>query len=332
MRFAPASILLLLVAGCIGQGTDPSADAPAPTPILAPKVDAGKTLDELRIFSELFPARQYETKTHLDSRDWIANAFKAAGLEVLRQTFPVSTPGPNGAYKGSNIIGIHWGTHRDQWIVVGAHYDVTDLAAQGTYDDGSGTLMTLHLAKAFAQVPTDRTLVFVLFDQEEKGLLGSAHFVKTVLAGTLGHPGTVVAMIDLDMVGITHPHPAPLVCQENSDEIRGLVEAARRDAKVPDAKMQYRAPRGGTSDGASFMRVNIPTLYCWSNWDEVVLKDGTRIQGSYPWWHRADTYETMLAMAGDEATLRAGFQTVLDIVSPTLARLAAEATAVDTRA
>ena len=39
---------------------------------------------------------------------------------------------------------------------------------------------------------------------------------------------------------------------------------------------------------------------------------------SYPFWHQADTYEGMVALAGDEATLTAGFQTVLDIVSPLL--------------
>jgi Zn-dependent M28 family amino/carboxypeptidase len=332
VRTAAIVLAVLLVAGCI-QSDVPTPTDPQPTSSIAPvKVDAAKTLADLRSFSEQFPARQYESQTHLASREWLANAFKAAGLEVVRQKFPVSAAGPNGAYQGENIIGIHWGSVRHEWIVVGGHYDVTDLAAQGTYDDGSGTLMTVRLAQAYASVPTERTLVFIPFDQEEKGLVGSAFFVKTLLENKFQYQATVVAMIDLDMVGITYPHPADLVCQENSDEIKALAESARKAAKVPDDSIQYRPPLGGTSDGASFMRRGIPTLYCWSNWDEVVLKDGTKMQGSYPWWHRADTYQTMLAMAGDEATLQAGFQTVLDIVSPVLAQLSDASTVVDTRA
>jgi hypothetical protein len=44
--------------------------------------------------------------------------------------------------------------------------------------------------------------------------------------------------------------------------------------------------------------------------------------GAYPWWHKVDTYDTMVLAAGDEATLQAGWQTTLDILAPTLATFA----------
>lgn len=295
---------------------------------MAPKVSARETLDALRVFSERHPYRQAGNPSHAMSRDWLENEMKAAGLETLRQDFP-STAGTT----GQNIIGVHWGANRSDWIVVGAHYDVTEGAVFGTYDDGSGTLLTLKLGAAFAKVATDRTIAFIEFDQEERGLIGSKFFVDSVNRQTFAYPVNVSGMIDLDMVGITWPHPAKLVCWENSDEVQGFFEDARKAVGVPDANVEYRRPRGGSSDGASFIGADIPTIYCWSDWDEVVLKDGTHAPAgtSYPWWHQADTYETMLAMAGDEATLEAGFQTTLDIVSPALARMASASNELELR-
>jgi hypothetical protein len=324
-------VLAPLMAGCVDVGPDraagPTISSPSLNEIMTPRVDARATLDALKTFSESFPYRQEANVEHLMSRDWLASAMTTAGLDVVRQKFP------SGSYQGENIIGIKWGADRANWTVVGAHYDVTQGAVFGTYDDGSGTLETLKLGEAFAKVPTDRTIAFIEFDQEEKGLVGSAAFVKSVLEGTFEHAVTVTGMIDLDMVGITWPHPAKLVCWENSDEIKALTEDARRAVHVPDANIEYRKPRGGSSDGASFIKVGIPTIYCWSDWDEVVLKDGTAAPStvSYPWWHRADTYDTMVAMAGDETTLQAGFQTTLDIVGSILAHMASASTELNVR-
>lgn len=322
--------LMFLFAGCVGSpGDGDKPPTPFPDTILVPwaKVDAAATLKDLRTFSEAYPFRQDANENHKASRGWLERQLKDAGLEALRHTFQSS------GFEGVNVLGFKWGIERDRWVVVGAHYDVVDTAAHGTYDDGSGTAMVVRLAAAYAKIPTQRTLVFALFDSEEKGLLGSRAFVKDVRLHQFIHNGTVEAMIDLDMVGITHPHPAALVGWENSDEMKALSEAARKAVGVPDAKMKYRRPLiSASSDGVAFMREGIPTIYYWSNWDEVVMKDGTAWPaGSYPWWHQADTYATMLAMAGDEATLQAGFQTALDVTSRVLADLAGGAP-VDTRA
>ena len=91
--------------------------------------------------------------------------------------------------------------------------------------------------------------------------------------------------------------------------------------------MEFRKSRGGSSDGVSFINGHVPTAYFWSDWDEYTGPDGKPMPyvsgsaGSYPWWHKMDTYETMTAAAGDEATLRAGFQNTLDLVSSMLLQL-----------
>jgi Zn-dependent M28 family amino/carboxypeptidase len=240
----------------------------------------------------------------------------------VRQGFGSSFLGGDLPYEGENIIGIKWGSDREHWVVVGAHYDITEGAVHGTYDDGSGTVDVLALARAFAGVETDRTLAFIEFDQEERGLVGSRFFVESALDGSFESNVTVDGMVDLDMVGITWPHPAHLVAWENSPSLQARITALAAGVGMPAENLEFRKPGGGSSDGAAFIEANIATAYFWSDWDDVVLPNGMPYPDSYPWWHQADTYETMVLMAGDEATLQAGFQTTLDIVSPLLAHMA----------
>jgi aminopeptidase S len=337
----PALLVLaaLVLAGCLGgsaPGTPPGgpgAGAAEAANATAPRVDARETLDMLKAYSEAYPYRQSGQPTHLQARDFLAKAFEDAGLEVVRQRFAGSLLGVAPLpYEGENVIGIKWGEDRAHWVVVGAHYDITEGAVFGAYDDGSGNIMVVKLAEAFANVTTNRTIAFVEFDQEERGLVGSEFFLQSVQDGSFERPVTLDAMVDLDMIGITWPHPAKLVCWQNSEGLKAKAEEARKAVGVPDANVDYREPSGGTSDGATFIRAGVPTIYWWSDWDEVVTKDDQAVPGSYPFWHQADTYESMVAMAGDEATLEAGFQTVLDVVSPVLLYAAGPAFTPDTEA
>jgi hypothetical protein len=326
-----ALALFALLAGCSGSPpqsvvvTDPACafDGNACAGLVAaPKVDARKTLDDLKEFSESHPYRSTGSPTMAAARDDLEERLKATGLDVLREDFN------NG---GQNILAFKWGADREHWIVVGAHYDVTEGAVYGTYDDGSGTALVFELAAAYAHVNTTRTLVFAEFDQEEKGLLGSAAFIGALDDGKFPYNGTVDGMVDLDMVGITWPHPASLIVWENSPSLTARIQNLTAAAGVPADHLEFRRSRGGSSDGASFIKANVATAYFWSDWDQFFLPGGVEqpyvaaYVGSYPWWHKADTYDTMVVSAGDEATLQAGFQTTLDVVSPLLAHMASPA-------
>jgi hypothetical protein len=329
-RSVKPSILLVaalsvaaLFAGCAQQSDSPN-DMPGPGAMaseVAPvKVDARHLLDELKTFSSAHPYRSSGSPTMAAARDDLEQRLKSAGLDdVVRQDFGDG---------GQNILGFKWGSDRDHWIVVGAHYDVTEGAVYGTYDDGSGTAFVFELAAAYAKVNTTRTIVFAEFDQEEKGLVGSAAFVEALDDGKLAYSGTVDGMIDIDMFGITWPHPANIIVWENSPGLTARIQNLTADVGVPADHLEFRRSRGGSSDGATFIQAGIATAYFWSDWDQFFLPGGIEqpyaggYAGSYPWWHKADTYDTMVASAGDEATLQAGFQTGLDIVSPLLAHMA----------
>lgn len=325
-------LLAAVFAGCVtpssttpAPATDPAGEGAVPA---LPNVSAQGVYDVLKKFSTSFPKRNLGNDAHKKARDFLAGEMEAAGLEVIRQEFditnsPLATPtGANTKYKGENIIGIKWGTERDRWVVVGSHYDVTDGAVYGAYDDGSGTIMTLELAKAFATVNTTRTLAFIPFDAEEQGLVGSEFFVKSVQEGTFQYPNvTVEAMIDLDMIGINWPADPAIIAWENSPELKNLSETLRVEQGVPDTHMKYRKPKGGSSDGAAFIAADIPTIYYWSNWDEMRYS-GADVPGFYPFWHQADTVEGMDQLAGGHDKLVKGMQVVLNVVTGILVKLA----------
>lgn len=102
---------------------------------------------------------------------------------------------------------------RHEVVVVGAHFDHdgVDEAGRiynGADDGGSGPVGVLEIADAFARAAAEgrrprRTVVFALWNAEEKGLLGSRHYVASVLPAA----AVVVAKLNLDMVGRSEEVP-----------------------------------------------------------------------------------------------------------------------------
>lgn len=81
----------------------------------------------------------------------------------------------------------------------GIDYDVD---APGANDDGSGTVLTMELARVFAEsgIEFDATLVFICWAGEEQGLIGSAAHAQRIAAEKVA----VEAMISNDIVGNSH--------------------------------------------------------------------------------------------------------------------------------
>ncbi len=74
-----------------------------------------------------------------------------------------------------------------------------DAEAPGANDDGSGTVLTMELARVFAEsgIEFDATLVFICWAGEEQGLIGSAAHAQDLVAAK----ATVEAMFNNDIVG-----------------------------------------------------------------------------------------------------------------------------------
>ena len=109
--------------------------------------------------------------------------------------------------KDNNILGqIRGKSKPDEYIVISAHYDHLgsrgDEIFNGADDNDSGSSVVMELARAFQQAAyegnrPERSIVFVWFTGEEKGLLGSHYYTSNPIFPL----ENTVANINIDMVG-----------------------------------------------------------------------------------------------------------------------------------
>lgn len=106
-----------------------------------------------------------------------------------------------------NVLGMVKGTDKpEEVIVISAHYDhlgkKEDLIYNGADDDGSGTVALLEIAEAFQVARHNntgprRSVLFIAFTGEEKGLLGSEYYVDNPIFPI----DKTVANFNIDMIG-----------------------------------------------------------------------------------------------------------------------------------
>lgn len=88
-------------------------------------------------------------------------------------------PTPEGTSMRENVYCTKVGsTHPEEMYIVGAHMDGIGFG-EAANDDGSGTALVMELARIFSQpgVETERSIRFVLWNNEETGLNGAAAYV-----------------------------------------------------------------------------------------------------------------------------------------------------------
>jgi len=110
-----------------------------------------------------------------------------------------------------NIAGVIEGNDpklKNEYIIIGAHYDhigiskkivANDSIANGANDNAAGTSSVLAMAKYFAARKNNkRSLLFVLFSAEEKGLLGSKHLADKLKSENIN----LYTMVNMEMIGV----------------------------------------------------------------------------------------------------------------------------------
>jgi Zn-dependent M28 family amino/carboxypeptidase len=163
---------------------------------------------------------------------------------------------------GYNVIATLPGRLKDQTIVVGAHLDhigrLGDHIYNGANDDASGCVALMAAAKAMANHPTQRPLLFVFYCGEELNLLGSRYFME--------HPPVPVKSmlmnINLEQVGSRHRsfHGIWAVGDEqfNADFFSSGKMFAGPDLKFsPTDSLREEL---SNTDSYSFMKKNVPSL------------------------------------------------------------------------
>jgi hypothetical protein len=160
------------------------------------------------------------------------------------------------------------GPKAQETIVVGAHYDHLgrgesgSLAAgskeihNGADDNGSGTAALVEVARRLAarDKKLPRRVVFIAFTGEERGLLGSGHYVHHPLVPI----EKTVAMLNMDMVGRMKNDELVIYGTGTAKTFDGLIDSLNEGHRFSIK----REPGGfGPSDHSSFYARKIPVLH-----------------------------------------------------------------------
>jgi Zn-dependent M28 family amino/carboxypeptidase len=212
--------------------------------------------------------------------------------------------------EGRNVVAVLPGSDavlRDQAVLIGAHYDHLGRGEEGSSfgptgqihpgadDNASGTAAVLEIAEALSSQPPGarprRSIMFVAFTGEEKGLIGSL-----ALAAQAG-ARHVVAMLNLDMVGRMHDGALEIGGGPTAVEWEAIVNAANQD------KLSLTFPKRvvPNSDHASFLGQQIPSLFLF-----------TGLHGDY---HRASDTADKINAEGIAEAARLALRIVLAVAN-----------------
>lgn len=141
------------------------------------------------------------------------DSLKQPDLKLRALNSQPSTPGAREEVYCTKI----GSTHPEEMYIVGGHMDGHGWG-EAANDDGSGTALVMELARVFSgpDVQTDRSIRFVLWNNEETGLEGATAYVaqRQALQGKEDPPGSGkypeprwLGMIQHDMMLFDHGAP-----------------------------------------------------------------------------------------------------------------------------
>jgi len=196
-----------------------------------------------------------------------------------------------------NVIGVLEGEGplADETIVIGAHYDHVGLGGEGSLapgveavhngadDNASGTVALIELAHRFAarQEKPSRRLVFIAFTAEERGLIGSARYVKEPVFPI----DNTIAMFNMDMVGRMKNDKLTVFGSGTSQRWNDLLEST---GEQQNFKLTLKPDGFGPSDQSSFYAEKIPVLHFFTgnhsdyhrpsdDWDKINVEGMLRV-------------------------------------------------------
>jgi Zn-dependent M28 family amino/carboxypeptidase len=177
-----------------------------------------------------------------------------------------------------NVVGILKGAKRpNETILYTAHWDHLGIGTpdangdnifNGALDNATGTAGVIELARLFASGPRpDRSIVFIAYTSEEKGLLGSEYYAS--------HPiyplATTVAGFNMDGLNIFGPtRDVQVTGSGQSDLEDDLVRVAATQHRVVEPESRPEAGSYFRSDHFPMAKRGVPMLYAGSGDDMVV--------------------------------------------------------------
>ncbi|MBL8187462.1 MAG: M28 family peptidase [Acidobacteria bacterium] len=119
-----------------------------------------------RLASVEFAGRASKTAGHQKAADLISTLFREAGLKLLSGAEP-------------NVAALIEGkTHKDEFVIVGAHFDGFGGEFAGAMDNAAGVAVMIEVARVLAKQPPQRSVLFIAFDGGEQNNAGAKRYAE----------------------------------------------------------------------------------------------------------------------------------------------------------
>lgn len=234
-------------------------------------IDAKQLLRDVEILSaDDMEGRLVGSPGGIKARNYLVKRFKEIGLTEIGgktlQPFPY-TGRDKVEMQGANVFGMLKGTkYPDKYFVITAHYDHlgvrNGVIYNGADDDASGTSAIMALATYFKKHPTENSLIFVAFDAEESGGVGSKKFVAEPPVAR----ENIAMNVNIDMIGHNDKNELYASGTYHYPFLKPYVERLVKTAAVKLLFGHDRPEQGQDdwtfqSDHGSFHRQKIPFIY-----------------------------------------------------------------------
>ena len=222
---------------------------------------------------EIVPGTKIPNRTSLENkkivRTYFDKVFKEIGYESVYQPY---------SEKGENVYAIlKASVPTDEYIILGAHYDSPGNA--GANDNASGVAVVLATAKELKQQEhRSKNFIFILFDEEERGLIGSRNFAKMIKEKNMN----IHSVHTVDQMGWDEDGDRAFELEIPYD---GAVELYKKAVTSLNKNIQIHITKVRGSDHSAFRSLN---------YKAVGITEEYRNGDTTPHMHRpTDTYETI---------------------------------------
>lgn len=202
----------------------------------------------------------------------IDSTMKPSSFEIPGAVVSMKTTTVIRDMSSQNVVGYLEGKDpilKNEFLIIGAHYDHVgyqkehepgkDYVFNGADDNASGTSAVLAIAQAFARQHEKprRSVLFITFAGEEKGLYGSRSYTDQPLFPL----DRTVAMLNLDMVGRNSVDSVFIIGESKSPDI---AQINREENKEIGFVLVTEDKVLGGSDHQSFYKKKVPFLFYFS--------------------------------------------------------------------
>ncbi len=148
------------------------------------------------------------------------------------------------------IVKIAGTSANDEKIVIGAHFDKTADGC-GAIDNWTGVVSIAHIYRTMKSLKPNRTLIFVGFGEEEKGLVGSRAMVDKIKKEEVA---SYCAMINIDSLGVAIPQAADNMSSKK------MIDVAADIAQQMGMQFAHASIPNAGADSMPFVAKKIPAI------------------------------------------------------------------------